>query len=764
MATRVEAFFELQDRMSKKLEFIGRTSQQTENKIRDLNLGIDKLTAVQQVAAKSADSMARSMGQMAASAQLTESHVKQLSRQVERLAAELAVLGQMRVEPKVGADTSEAQRKIAGVFAGVGTGGVFAGVGGLGAMTLIGGIVGLVTPAVTMLGALGGAAAAAIPAVAALGGGIAAAMGVGIAAMKPVIEGYGAIKQAEDQIKNAQTFAQRKAGMDALALAQARLTDEQRQFIEDFKALKEEFKTATKPGQGSIFKAVTDLMGTARDLVPVVAPLLNKFAAVLQQAAAGIRAFFGDPREQQLMRRMWEPLVPVFRSFLSIFGNLAKILQGVSIAATPLLQWMLDGINEKLGNIADTAMSDDGLSRWTQWFEDLKPLLRITGTLLGGLWDALKAIARAGRDDLESIVNGLNYGFDSLAKILPALTGALVAVGPVLGAVMDLIVAFVKESQQGLSKDFASTMQSLAKTIRTMTPGIVRTVTTLLRGVIRVIDLLVSAFNKLPDGVQNIVAVGGALALVGTKIPGLRTVLGFLRQIAQVSLGRGLMMLGGLIGGKAGGVIQGLGAKFLERGQTAVNPLFVSVVGGIAGNSPTMVNGGPAGKGGTLAKVGRGAGGAILGVGVGMGVNELTDAVSGNDKLGDFLGGAAGGAVIGGTIGSIFPVVGTGLGALGGAAIGGIAGLIGFAEGGVVNRPTLAMVGEDGPEAIVPLSKPHRQNDVMNKAGLDGSQVGSLVTIGTINVSNGDDYETFVARLRSDIRVAARDVLSVPAG
>jgi len=32
-------------------------------------------------------------------------------------------------------------------------------------------------------------------------------------------------------------------------------------------------------------------------------------------------------------------------------------------------------------------------------------------------------------------------------------------------------------------------------------------------------------------------------------------------------------------------------------------------------------------------------------------------------------------------------------------------GLPAFAEGGVVNRPTIALVGEKGPEAIVPLGK-----------------------------------------------------------
>jgi len=38
-----------------------------------------------------------------------------------------------------------------------------------------------------------------------------------------------------------------------------------------------------------------------------------------------------------------------------------------------------------------------------------------------------------------------------------------------------------------------------------------------------------------------------------------------------------------------------------------------------------------------------------------------------------------------------------------------------FAEGGIVNKPQFAMVGEDGPEAIVPLSKPSRAMEIMQQ-------------------------------------------------
>ena len=46
---------------------------------------------------------------------------------------------------------------------------------------------------------------------------------------------------------------------------------------------------------------------------------------------------------------------------------------------------------------------------------------------------------------------------------------------------------------------------------------------------------------------------------------------------------------------------------------------------------------------------------------------------------------------------------------------GGIAGMLG--EGGVVDKPTSAVVGEKGPEAVLPLGKPDRMAEILKKAG-----------------------------------------------
>ena len=40
-----------------------------------------------------------------------------------------------------------------------------------------------------------------------------------------------------------------------------------------------------------------------------------------------------------------------------------------------------------------------------------------------------------------------------------------------------------------------------------------------------------------------------------------------------------------------------------------------------------------------------------------------------------------------------------------------------MAKGGIVRKPTLALIGEDGPEAVVPLSAKHNPGGVMPALG-----------------------------------------------
>ena len=124
-----------------------------------------------------------------------------------------------------------------------------------------------------------------------------------------------------------------------------------------------------------------------------------------------------------------------------------------------------------------------------------------------------------------------------------------------------------------------------------------------------------------------------------------------------------------------------------------------------------------------LATVGRGGGGRFGG--------KKAESVGGGA-----VSGAGAGASIGATVGAIGGPLGVGGGALVGGAIGAVAGGVGgaitpMAEGGVVMKPTLALVGEAGPEAVIPLSQ---------ATGAD-SPTGMVFNFDSINISGANMNE-----------------------
>lgn len=84
-----------------------------------------------------------------------------------------------------------------------------------------------------------------------------------------------------------------------------------------------------------------------------------------------------------------------------------------------------------------------------------------------------------------------------------------------------------------------------------------------------------------------------------------------------------------------------------------------------------------------------------------------------------------------------------------------------FAVGGIVDRPMVANIGEDGPEAIIPLTKPARAREVMEEAGLVSIAAGMGASDGTtVIVYLGTEQITDIldTRVEKGLQRASRSV------
>jgi len=74
--------------------------------------------------------------------------------------------------------------------------------------------------------------------------------------------------------------------------------------------------------------------------------------------------------------------------------------------------------------------------------------------------------------------------------------------------------------------------------------------------------------------------------------------------------------------------------------------------------------------------------------------------------------------------------------------------ILGLAHGGIVTSPTVAMVGESGPEVVIPLTRPKRAQELMEATGLSGGGGGMTVTFtGDMHVRESTDVDLVVSRL-----------------
>jgi len=272
-------------------------------------------------------------------------------------------------------------------------------------------------------------------------------------------------------------------------------------------------------------------------------------------------------------------------------------------------------------------------------------------------------------------------------------------------------------------------------------------------GILTVGRSIAAAFSKpKPTGKSNdpisVDVVGGGGAGGGgrssrKRSKGKRSKLGKIASVAS-SIGLGEMI------GDEEGIIDSVleGAEDMSSGgETPVSKKATPPRDPKTGRFMKKGSKGLLGKGGKLLK---GLKGGIGGLIASIAVDAAADAAkeSGNKGLGkglDVASGALSGAGTGAMIGSIIPGIGTAIGGAIGGLIGGGMAYFGdepeMAVGGIVNKPTRALIGEAGAEAIVPLDKFYAKLDELIsvvKAGghvyLDGTKVGTAMNVSTYRV------------------------------
>lgn len=367
------------------------------------------------------------------------------------------------------------------------------------------GLTGLAGGAVGLAGGLGAGAAGL-----GVGAGAAGLMGaifagIAIPLIKSTRKAYKQIQALEKQVGEARTPQQLARATDKLARAQAKLSPIQQRLIADATQLKMVWDKVSGSVRGNV-GAIMDLaLRAGTHVLRTAQPAIRQFGAVGQNLAARANAFIQSPRETELMYRALKPLPHLADLVGTAFGRLAKIVQGLFMAATPLATWVWTEIAKHFKTVSDIATSDKGIARWTREFDQFRPIIREVGKLLGALWDGILGLMPDVLPFATQIVRAMRT--DLLPTLIEVIRQFTKLVGP---PVLQLVISLLN-GVKAIASPLAHIMHALAVAI----------------------NAVFWAFKKLYD-------------LIG-RTPGIG---GFLQEVIKwsVSLGITLLLLGGVIG------------------------------------------------------------------------------------------------------------------------------------------------------------------------------------------------------------------------
>lgn len=535
-----------------------------------------------------------------------------------------------------------------------------------------------------------------------------------------------------------------------------------------FGELKESLGSAIVPAiEGiapSLISLLEALQGPMAEIGKMFATFLQPLIDVISVVLPPLIDILGSVFE--VIGATLSALAPVIEPIVTIIAQLADIFAGVFVDVLEMAAPLIELFATALADIASNV-----LPIFASLLEDLSPILGMIFEQIGGLAESVLPIFIGLFEDAAPIVGEIVKVIGRLAeKVLPVLVRIIEKLAPVFADVLlDVLEALVPvfetigdaviqllPSLEILGETFATVIGSLAPILPQIANAIIMVVQAfapLLPQLIQIVNTLLPPLAELLVAITPLIVDGLNLALqvLTPLLEGVVTVLGFIvEKFAAVvewvakTLGQ-FETLGELVSGIWEGIkeafraaVQFIGEKFDE---------IVEFITGLPGRVLELVEslaeaGTALGKGFIDAFVAalKAVGGFAADIGKAI-ANALIDAINwASQKVNDFIPNSIGyGPVSINLPDNPIPPIPR------------------LANGAIVDSPTFAMIGEAGPEMVLPLSRPSRARSLLATSGIiDSDSVdgrsGPLVQIQTANFSNGVDVDVMAQQLYASIR------------
>ncbi|GGT74525.1 hypothetical protein P6B95_15495 [Streptomyces atratus] len=430
------------------------------------------------------------------------------------------------------------------------------------------------------------------------------------------------------------------------------------------------------PDVNNFTRALRGLTSLASGAGSVLASALQ-FGAIggaALAAAAGIASFVGS-------------LAPA----IGIVAALPAVIGGV-VVANSALKLALSGVGDAFG----AALGDDA-EKFEKSLENLSPAAQAAARELRALKPQFDSLKSTVQDAFFAPLKGQITG---VAQALSGpLKSGLAAVAGNFGLAAQR-VGFFLQSATGIKS-----IQGILQGTTQATSGLAAAIGPVVSGLTQVAGAVSKAFGaQTGNAIASLGArLGGFLqqaAQGGQAVAWVQGALGVFRQLGAV-VGQVGGILGDVFGALAAGGGGSLGAltQVLTTVRSLIQPLL-PLITQLAQLFSTVLGGALS----TLA--------AVLGPVISLISSTLMPLIPALSIVGMFSG--LGGKIVA-AIGDIGSKI---MGKIKGGLPSSVRGLLPFANGGIVTGPTPALIGEAGPEVVIPLTRPARARQLAEQSGL----------------------------------------------
>lgn len=505
---------------------------------------------------------------------------------------------------------------------------------------------------------------------------------------------------------------------------------------------------------GSIFDSVLDAARTAGgDILGVFGQVTGQLAKFLgsdagQSALVGVFETLGavgaalGPVLQEIVKQIGA-LAPAFVPIIQVAG---PALTGLLASLGPALRAIMPGLQALVAGLAagltvlGPALQPLGAAL-SGAFAALAPLLPVVGQLaaLVGtvLTGGLRLLTAALQPVISAVAGALTPILPQLAALLGQVTAAAMPLAAVVGeqlgvAVQELlppILELIPQLLTGLLPAFTQ----LVATAAPLVPLVTQLAITALQPLVGILPNLVELFIALVNSVTP------ALPLIQQLLPPVlqlaNAILGWVNLSVVLPILQGIIgaltwlvtTLTGIVSGIAGFVGQVIG--WFQRlynvlvGNSIIPELVMGIIRWFAKLPVQLVTLASQLVSRVVGKLGE------LGGRAARAVSDLAGRLGG--KISEAAGRAvaAAGRLVSNVVAKFGELPRRALAAIGdigsqiasrirGSVPSGIRDLLPFANGGIVWGPTPALIGEAGPEVVIPLSRPQRARELAEQSGL----------------------------------------------